>query len=153
VFDRIVLAHVRTGSRCCSLPGPVLLSAAPFNELLHCPHSRCNVHAAHPLIVVRQRKPFRRKDGLVIYFEDNAGVIVNPKGDLKGARASNGLKVSLPCFGSSLLQGAFVLQDPPLLDQSPKNVLRSGHVSHLRQTASFKAAIGIRRRADSAYPC
>lgn len=41
--------------------------------------------AAHPLIVVRQRKPFRRKDGLIIYFEDNAGVIVNPKGDLKGA--------------------------------------------------------------------
>ena len=40
--------------------------------------------AAHPLIVVRQRKPFRRKDGLIIYFEDNAGVIVNPKGDLKG---------------------------------------------------------------------
>jgi large subunit ribosomal protein L23e len=36
------------------------------------------------LNVVRQRKPFRRKDGLVIYFEDNAGVIVNPKGDLKG---------------------------------------------------------------------
>lgn len=41
-------------------------------------------NAAHPLIVVRQRKPFRRKDGLIIYFEDNAGVIVNPKGDLKG---------------------------------------------------------------------
>ena len=41
--------------------------------------------AAMPLVVVRQRKPFRRKDGLVIYFEDNAGVIVNPKGDMKGA--------------------------------------------------------------------
>jgi ribosomal protein L14 len=42
-------------------------------------------HAAHPLIVVRQRKPIRRKDGTVIYFEDNAGVIVNPKGEIKGA--------------------------------------------------------------------
>lgn len=38
-----------------------------------------------PLIVVRQRKPFRRKDGMIIYFEDNAGVIVNPKGEIKGA--------------------------------------------------------------------
>ena len=40
--------------------------------------------AVFPAIVVRQRKPYRRKDGLVIYFEDNAGVIVNPKGELKG---------------------------------------------------------------------
>ena len=37
-----------------------------------------------PAVVIRQRKPFRRKDGLFIYFEDNAGVIVNPKGEMKG---------------------------------------------------------------------
>lgn len=36
-------------------------------------------------VVVRQRKPFRRKDGTVVYFEDNAGVIVNNKGELKGS--------------------------------------------------------------------
>lgn len=39
----------------------------------------------HPLVVIRQRKPYRRKDGVTIYFEDNAGVIVNPKGDMKGS--------------------------------------------------------------------
>ena len=33
----------------------------------------------HPAVVVRQRKAFRRKEGTWIYFEDNAGVIVNPK--------------------------------------------------------------------------
>ena len=38
-----------------------------------------------PAIIVRQRKPIRRKEGLIIYFEDNAGVITNPKGELKGA--------------------------------------------------------------------
>merc|ERR1712007_306651 len=38
-----------------------------------------------PAVVVRQRKSFRRKDGNFIYFEDNAGVIVNPKGELKGS--------------------------------------------------------------------
>ena len=38
-----------------------------------------------PAIIVRQRKPIRRKEGLIIYFEDNAGVICNPKGELRGA--------------------------------------------------------------------
>lgn len=38
-----------------------------------------------PAIIVRQRKPIRRKEGLIIYFEDNAGVITNPKGELKGS--------------------------------------------------------------------
>ncbi|KAF7804606.1 60S ribosomal protein L23 [Senna tora] len=31
------------------------------------------------------RKPWRRKDGVYMYFEDNAGVIVNPKGEMKGS--------------------------------------------------------------------
>lgn len=38
-----------------------------------------------PAIVVRQSKPWRRKDGTYLYFEDNAGVIVNPKGEMKGS--------------------------------------------------------------------
>jgi len=38
-----------------------------------------------PAVVVRQRKAWRRKDGVFIYFEDNAGVIVNPKGEMKGS--------------------------------------------------------------------
>lgn len=38
-----------------------------------------------PAIVVRQSRPWRRKDGTYLYFEDNAGVIVNPKGEMKGS--------------------------------------------------------------------
>eukprot|EP01118_Nematostelium_gracile_P010316 TRINITY_DN3538_c0_g1_i1.p2 TRINITY_DN3538_c0_g1~~TRINITY_DN3538_c0_g1_i1.p2 ORF type:complete len:134 (-),score=37.71 TRINITY_DN3538_c0_g1_i1:43-444(-) len=38
-----------------------------------------------PAIVIRQRKTWRRKDGVFLYFEDNAGVIVNPKGEMKGS--------------------------------------------------------------------
>merc|ERR1712048_1055889 len=38
-----------------------------------------------PAVVIRQRKPFRRKNGVFIYFEDNAGVIVNNKGEMKGS--------------------------------------------------------------------
>ncbi|KAF8751233.1 universal ribosomal protein uL14 family [Rhizoctonia solani] len=37
-----------------------------------------------PAVVVRQRKAWRRRDGVFLYFEDNAGVIVNPKGEMKG---------------------------------------------------------------------
>eukprot|EP00164_Ancoracysta_twista_P000335 GFYU01000461.1.p1 GENE.GFYU01000461.1~~GFYU01000461.1.p1 ORF type:complete len:156 (-),score=44.34 GFYU01000461.1:173-595(-) len=36
-------------------------------------------------VVVRQRKAFRRRDGVFIHFEDNAGVIVNLKGEMKGS--------------------------------------------------------------------
>ncbi|CAM8991445.1 unnamed protein product [Rhodiola kirilowii] len=45
-----------------------------------------------PAVIVRQRKPWRRKDGVFMYFEDNAGVIVNPKGEMKGGAV-------LPHFG------------------------------------------------------
>lgn len=30
-----------------------------------------------PAVVVRQRRAWRRRDGVFLYFEDNAGVIVN----------------------------------------------------------------------------
>jgi len=41
--------------------------------------------AVMPAVVVRQSKPWRRADGVYLYFEDNAGVIVNPKGEMKGS--------------------------------------------------------------------
>merc|ERR1712220_23710 len=42
-----------------------------------------------PAVVVRQRKAWRRVDGGgFIYFEDNAGVIVNVKGEMKGSAIS-----------------------------------------------------------------
>lgn len=42
-----------------------------------------------PAVICRQRKPWRRRDGVFLYFEDNAGVIVNAKGEMKGS-AING---------------------------------------------------------------
>merc|ERR1711918_217841 len=36
-----------------------------------------------PAVVIRQKKHIRRKDGVYVYFEDNAGVIVNAKGEMK----------------------------------------------------------------------
>jgi large subunit ribosomal protein L14 len=36
-------------------------------------------------IIVRQRKPFRRTDGVWVQFEDNAAVIITPEGEMKGS--------------------------------------------------------------------
>merc|ERR1712146_779134 len=36
-------------------------------------------------VVIRQRKAWRRREGTFICFEDNAGVIVNDKGEMKGS--------------------------------------------------------------------
>ena len=36
-------------------------------------------------VIVRQRRPYRRIDGVWIQFEDNAAVIVTPEGEMKGS--------------------------------------------------------------------
>ena len=35
-------------------------------------------------VIVRQRRPFRRADGLMVSFEDNAAVITTEEGETKG---------------------------------------------------------------------
>ncbi|CAN6566417.1 unnamed protein product [Malus baccata var. baccata] len=66
-----------------------------------------------PAVIVRQRKPWRRKDGVFMYFEDNAGVIVNPKGEMKGSAITGPIKKSvlisglgLQCAICNVLQGS-----------------------------------------------
>ncbi len=36
-------------------------------------------------IIVRQKKPYRRLDGVWIQFEDNAAVVITPEGEMKGS--------------------------------------------------------------------
>jgi len=36
-------------------------------------------------VIVRQRRPFRRIDGIWVQFEDNAAVIITPEGEMKGS--------------------------------------------------------------------
>jgi len=36
-------------------------------------------------IIVRQKKPYRRRNGVWVQFEDNAAVIVTPEGELRGS--------------------------------------------------------------------
>ncbi len=37
-------------------------------------------------VVVRCRRPFRRPDGTMVQFEDNAAVLVNEQGDTRGSQ-------------------------------------------------------------------
>lgn len=37
-------------------------------------------------VIVRQRRPFKRPDGLTVQFEDNACVIITPDGEVKGSQ-------------------------------------------------------------------
>ena len=84
--SRAVIAVINIKGRLNKLP-----SAAP-GDLVMCsckkgkPELRKKVM---PAVVIRQRKPWRRKEGVIIYFEDNAGVVVNNKGEMKGS-AING---------------------------------------------------------------
>ncbi|RRT60283.1 hypothetical protein B296_00010490, partial [Ensete ventricosum] len=55
-----------------------------------------------PAVIVCQRKPWRRKDGVYMYFEDNAGVIVNPKGEMKGLELNNVLLILIIAAGSAI---------------------------------------------------
>jgi large subunit ribosomal protein L14 len=36
-------------------------------------------------IIVRQRRPYRRVDGVWVQFEDNAAVIITPEGEMRGS--------------------------------------------------------------------
>lgn len=39
-------------------------------------------------VVIRQRKSWRRRDGSHVCFEDNAAVLINAKGEMKGTQIS-----------------------------------------------------------------
>jgi len=41
-------------------------------------------HQVFRAVIIRQRREFRRADGIRVQFEDNAAVIVDEKGDPKG---------------------------------------------------------------------
>lgn len=77
-----IIAVTRTGARLNRLPkagnGDMVMATVKKGK----PELRKKVT---PAVIVRQRKPWRRRAGVFIYFEDNAGVIVNPKGEMKGS--------------------------------------------------------------------
>jgi len=43
-------------------------------------------HEVVQAVIIRQKKEYRRKNGMRIKFEDNAAVLINEKGDPRGTR-------------------------------------------------------------------
>lgn len=87
-------AGVRLAARRCILRP--IASATQAITSRACAHPLSSVM---PAVVVRQRKPWRRRDGIFLYFEDNAGVIVNPKGEMKGSAITG--PVAKECVSSA----------------------------------------------------
>merc|ERR1711943_52326 len=77
-----IIAVKRNGARLNRLPAAAIGDMVMATVKKGKPELRKKVMTA---LVVRQRKPWRRKDGVFICFEDNAGVICNPKGETKGS--------------------------------------------------------------------
>ena len=77
-----VIAVTKIGARLNKLPkgsvGELFLASVKKGK----PELRKKVL---PAVIVRQRKCYRRREGYQLYFEDNAGVIVNPKGEMRGS--------------------------------------------------------------------
>merc|ERR1711976_877917 len=77
-----VIAVTMIGARLNRLPkgsvGELFLASVKKGQ----PDPRKKVMRA---VIIRQRKAYRRREGYFLYFEDNAGVIVNPKGKMKGS--------------------------------------------------------------------
>ena len=72
------MIHGRLNRLPAASPGDMVLASVKKGK----PELKKKVHTA---IVIRQRKPWRRFDGSFIYFEDNAGVITNNRGEMKGS--------------------------------------------------------------------
>ena len=76
-----------------------------------------------PAVIVRQSKPWRRGDGVFLYFEDNAGVIVNPKGEMKGSAITGPVAKEAaelwPVRCAVLDEGKTQLTDPSVSPRTP----------------------------------
>jgi large subunit ribosomal protein L23e len=48
-----------------------------------------------PAVIVRQSKPWRRADGVFLYFEDNAGVVSSPRNRCAGICLEAGITMEV----------------------------------------------------------
>ncbi|OMJ92057.1 hypothetical protein SteCoe_5262 [Stentor coeruleus] len=80
-----IMAVTRFGARLNRLPAASIGDMVLVTVKKGKPELRKKVM---PAVVIRQRKSWRRADGVFICCEENAGVIVNPKGEMKGSGVS-----------------------------------------------------------------
>ena len=93
-YTRLIVAD-NSGAKFAGCIKIAKKSAAKFGEIgdivtvsIKSATPRAAVHKkeVHKAVIVRQRKPFRRPDGSVIRFDDNAIILINPDKTPKGTR-------------------------------------------------------------------
>lgn len=93
-YTRVKVAD-NTGARIVSIIrvlGGANLYAAQIGDLvvgsvkLATPHNQVKKKEIVRGVIVRQKKPLRRKDGTIIRFDDNAIVLTNPDKTPRGSR-------------------------------------------------------------------
>merc|ERR1711862_838953 len=57
-----------------------------------------------PSVIIRQRKPWRRADGIFVHCEDNAAILINPKGEVKGSAITGPITKECANYGQNLPQ-------------------------------------------------
>ena len=72
-----------TGKQYASIGDQIIVSVKSAN-----PASNLKKGTVSKAVVVRTKKEVRRKDGSYIRFEDNAAVLLNNNGELRGTRIS-----------------------------------------------------------------
>ncbi|KAJ9516650.1 hypothetical protein QJQ45_015170 [Haematococcus lacustris] len=104
-----------------------------------------------PAVVIRQRKPWRRKEGTFIYFEDNAGVIVNPKGEMKGQLTQHPAQTG-QVASQLTADAALFLQPQGQLSQAllPRSAQTSGPALPVQPTQSSKLSTTCSRYEEAA---
>jgi len=78
--------------QCIGIPGYSKKRYAQIGDIIVCsvkeslPTSEIKKGTVVRVLIVRQKKPWRRKDGSYIRFSENAGVIIDKDKSLKGTR-------------------------------------------------------------------
>ena len=78
--------------QCINVPGGTRKRYAQLGDVIVCavkkaePRKLVKKHDKVKAVIVRQRKPLRRKDGSYIRFDDNAVVILEKGKEMKGGR-------------------------------------------------------------------
>lgn len=92
-------------------------------------------------VVIRQGKPWRRKDSVFMYFEDNAGVIVNPQGRDEGTWACS-------CWSKSGETERLEDREKEVRDRKGNKIYKQKRPTHF----DFSSYFNIRKRKKKGVP-
>ena len=84
-----------------------------------------------PAVSVRQRKPIHRRESHLLYFKDNAGFIVNTKGEMKGSGITGPVAKECAEFWPRIAANAGLICSRSDSNKSKKDALMQNQLPHL----------------------